>query len=823
MSSANPATEPTMERFHRVRQRLHWIIALLVMSQLGVALVMTELRSLQFGQWVIGLHRQIGLLLAVLLLTRIALSWKFPAPRQQVAGLPAWQRHLATAVHVIFGILLIVQPVIGVFYSWERGDSISVLGLVRIASPWDIPDQWHRRLQYAHTGVACLLLALVVLHVAAVVFNRYVRNAPVLERMLPARPSDQLVNRAPIGGQLAVGFGLLIATMLLAGLYSVAEYRQAAQRNMAIEEHDLAAAEETREAQVNWKELVGRANAQPLSAALDRPKELAAAATSKLTDALQHSPPGDLHTALEALLGKIRAATPAAGAWRPADLAAVDADLQSMVDSETANIFQLRTDNQERTARGHDLLVVAMVPTLVLGLLVSFLLSRSINGSLLRMGGLVRAVAEGRPDGALQVIGRGEFSGLMREMLAMRAAVQARAEAMLAQIQQVESGRARQAEEARGRAEAMLIQIQQVEAERARHAEEARLRGEAMHAQTQEVERERARQAEEARTREAAAEARDRQQREQQRSQLTAEFETRVAGIVASVARSSAKLKDMADSMASSARSTLTCNREASDMARRTSESAVAIAPSAEQLTAAASDLREHAQSSRQQALQVIKEAAETRTQVDTLVGAADQIGTIAETISTISRQTSLLAINARIQAALAGAEGKGFAVVATEVKELAAKTRNAVDEIGRHIERVTSVSDECAEFLQRLLKRIETLESAASGICRSADTQCSSTVHIARRITEVSASTQSVMQNIHSAQATASDTESMAAHMAQAAERMSQEALQLQDQVANFVLQIQGVGQRTEPAAPAAARRPAASDRNGQLLKATA
>ena len=77
--------------------------------------------------------------------------------------------------------------------------------------------------------------------------------------------------------------------------------------------------------------------------------------------------------------------------------AAVDSDLQEIVDSESANVFQQRTENEERTAKGHDLLVVAMVPTLVLGLLVSALLSRSINGSLTRMGTLVRAVADGKP------------------------------------------------------------------------------------------------------------------------------------------------------------------------------------------------------------------------------------------------------------------------------------------------------------------------------------------------------------------------------------------------------------------------------------------
>jgi hypothetical protein len=54
------------------------------------------------------------------------------------------------------------------------------------------------------------------------------------------------------------------------------------------------------------------------------------------------------------------------------------------------------------------------------------------------------------------------------------------------------------------------------------------------------------------------------------------------------------------------------------------------------------------------------------------------------------------------------------------------------------------------------------------------------------------------VAQNIDAAQVTARDTENMAASVVQAAEKMSHEALQLQDQVAQFVLEIQGAGQRS-------------------------
>jgi methyl-accepting chemotaxis protein len=86
-----------------------------------------------------------------------------------------------------------------------------------------------------------------------------------------------------------------------------------------------------------------------------------------------------------------------------------------------------------------------------------------------------------------------------------------------------------------------------------------------------------------------------------------------------------------------------------------------------------------------------------------TMAGLAEvtgEIGDIVEVIQGVAERTNLLALNAAIIAARAGAEGQGFQVVAQEIRELAERTRASTADIGALIARVQRETSEAAQLV---------------------------------------------------------------------------------------------------------------------------
>ena len=77
------------------------------------------------------------------------------------------------------------------------------------------------------------------------------------------------------------------------------------------------------------------------------------------------------------------------------------------------------------------------------------------------------------------------------------------------------------------------------------------------------------------------------------------------------------------------------------------------------------------------------------------------EIGKIIDLIEGISEQTSLLSLNASIEAARAGAAGKGFGVVADEIKRLAEQTSDATRTIASIVREIVQETQEAVEEVE--------------------------------------------------------------------------------------------------------------------------
>src|SRR6266699_1748000 len=79
----------------------------------------------------------------------------------------------------------------------------------------------------------------------------------------------------------------------------------------------------------------------------------------------------------------------------------------------------------------------------------------------------------------------------------------------------------------------------------------------------------------------------------------------------------------------------------------------------------------------------------ETSNKVQTLGESSREINNIVEVISSIAHQTNRLALDAAIQAAMAGENGKGFGAVAADIRRLAERAKDEASSVARIVRSV--------------------------------------------------------------------------------------------------------------------------------------
>jgi twitching motility protein PilJ len=101
----------------------------------------------------------------------------------------------------------------------------------------------------------------------------------------------------------------------------------------------------------------------------------------------------------------------------------------------------------------------------------------------------------------------------------------------------------------------------------------------------------------------------------------------------------------------------------------------------------------------------------ETSKRIKRLGESSQEIGDIVELIDDIADQTNILALNAAMQAAMAGEAGRGFAVVADEVQRLAERSINATKQIEALVKTIQADTNEA----------VISMEASTAGVVKGA------------------------------------------------------------------------------------------------------
>ncbi len=103
------------------------------------------------------------------------------------------------------------------------------------------------------------------------------------------------------------------------------------------------------------------------------------------------------------------------------------------------------------------------------------------------------------------------------------------------------------------------------------------------------------------------------------------------------------------------------------------------------------------------QGMETIREQIqETSKRIKRLGESSQEIGNIVELINDIAEQTNILALNASLQAAMAGESGRAFSVVASEVQQLAERSASATRDIETLVRTIQADTNEAAISMEQ-------------------------------------------------------------------------------------------------------------------------
>lgn len=167
------------DRYGRVAISIHWISAVLVIGLMIAGLRAADMADHEAKASLLRIHAPMGMAILVLTLARI--GWWLIADTKPVepAGVSHLQAMAAVAVHGLLYVALIGLAGSGIAMMVLSGAGEILFG----TASGPLPDFWDYAPRYGHAAMACLMGALLVLHVGAALYHQFVLKDRLFARM----------------------------------------------------------------------------------------------------------------------------------------------------------------------------------------------------------------------------------------------------------------------------------------------------------------------------------------------------------------------------------------------------------------------------------------------------------------------------------------------------------------------------------------------------------------------------------------------------------------------------------------------------------------
>lgn len=268
-----------------------------------------------------------------------------------------------------------------------------------------------------------------------------------------------------------------------------------------------------------------------------------------------------------------------------------------------------------------------------------------------------------------------------------------------------------------------------------------------------------------------------------------------VAMHTAGISSSVEQLAASAQEQAAQTRDVATASEEMAYTIAENTRSITNTSHSANQASSAAREGAEVVKSTQQSMAKIVNATGASGEKIELLSTKVEEVGNITQVINEIADQTNLLALNAAIEAARAGEHGRGFAVVADEVRKLAERTARATKEIGSVLKSIQdetgetrkSMSD-AADVVHHELSITEKLESTFGRIAFETDKVSSLVNQIAASSEEQATTMSEVSKTIEGMHGVSEQTAIGVQQIAEATSQLNDLTMVLQRLVEQFV-----------------------------------